>query len=292
MRLRRSLLYMPASDWRKIEKAARDLDADAVCMDLEDGVALNRKAEARATALKALQTLDFGRSERLVRINAPDSPLGATDDLDAILAGRPDGIVVPKCRSGHHIQVLHERLATAEHSHGFTPGSIKLLLIIESARGIVHLNELYNASHRTQALIFGAEDFSSDIGAVRSATGQEVLYARSKVVTYAKAAGLQAIDIVYPNFRDLEGFQAQTQEGLEMGFSGKQLIHPDQIAAVHAAYQPSEADVRAAARIVKAHADHQAAGAGAFAMDGQMVDMPVVRQAELILERAAVGGQE
>jgi citrate lyase beta subunit len=276
---------MPATDWRKIEKAATELEPDTVCMDLEDGVALNRKDEARQTALNALNSLDFGRSERLVRINAPDSEIGADADLDVILAGHPDGIVVPKCRSGNHIKALHERLAGAEHRFGFAAGSIKLLLIIETARGVVLLDEIYKASHRTEALLFGAEDFSSDIGATRTASGHEVLYARSKVVTYAKAAGLQAIDIVHPDFRDVEGFQAQAQQGLEMGFTGKQLIHPNQVEQVHSVYQPDADAVLEAKKIVEAHAAHQASGAGAFALDGKMIDMPVVRQAELILQR-------
>ncbi len=285
MPLRRSFLYMPGSDWRKIEKAATELEADSICMDLEDGVALNRKAEARQTVVRALEELDFGRAERLVRINATDSDL-AMDDLQAVLPARPDGIVVPKVRSGDHIQVLHEQLASAEHKYGFPVGSLKLLLIIESARGVIRLDEIYQASARIQALIFGAEDYSADVGALRSEQGLEVLWARSKVVAYARSIGADAIDIVYPDFRDQAGFTDQARAGMGMGFTGKQLIHPNQIGWIHQVYTPSEAEIEQARRVVDAHAAHQAGGAGAFALDGRMVDMPVVRQAQLILERA------
>ena len=287
MPLRRSFLYMPATDWRKIKKAATELRPDSICMDLEDGVALSRKAEARTTAVQALKELDFGSAERLVRINATDTDL-AFDDLEAVLPAQPDGIVVPKVRSGNHIQVLHEKLATAEHKYGFPGGSLKLLLIIESARGVILLDEIYKASSRIQALIFGAEDYSADIGAIRSPAGLEVLWARTKVVAYARSIGVDAIDIVYPNFRDPQGFLRQAKEGLGFGYTGKQLIHPDQIDLIHQVYRPAEEEIQKARRIVEAYAAHQAGGTGAFALDGHMVDMPVVRQAKLVLDRAGV----
>jgi citrate lyase beta subunit len=285
MNLRRSLLYMPGTDWRKIEKAATELDADSVCLDLEDGVALNAKAEARETVIRALQTLDFRCSEKLVRINAMDSGL-AEEDLATTLPAHPDGIVVPKVRSGQHVQWLHEQLSSAEQRYGWKGGSLCMILIIESAQGIVELDEIIKASPRIAALVFGAEDFASDIGAVRTKESFEVLYARSKVVTYAKARGMQAIDIVYADFRDPEGFTAEAKQGMGMGYTGKQLIHPNQIPLIHAVSMPTEAEIAHARRVVDAHEAHQKSGTGAFALDGKMVDMPVVKQAELVLERA------
>ena len=285
MNLRRSLLYMPGTDWRKIEKAATELDADSVCLDLEDGVALIAKAVARETIVRALQTLDFRRSEKLVRINSMDSGL-AEADLAATLPAHPDGIVVPKVRNAQHIQWLHEQLSSAEDRYGWKRGSTILILIIESARGIVELDSIVKASPRIAALVFGAEDFAGDIGAVRTREAFEVLYARSKVVTYAKARGMQAIDIVYADFRDPEGFTAEARQGIMMGYTGKQLIHPNQIPLVHAVYMPTPEEIAHARRVVDAHQAHQASGTGAFALDGKMVDMPVVKQAELVLERA------
>ena len=283
--LRRSLLYMPATDWRKIEKAATELDADSVCLDLEDGVALNAKAEARDTVVYALQTLDFRHSEKLVRINSMDSGL-AEEDLPAVLPAHPDGLVVPKVRNANHIQWLHEQLSSAEDRYGWKRGSLNLILIIESAWGIVELDEIVKASPRIAALVFGAEDFASDIGAVRTKEAFEVLYARSKVVTYAKARGLHAIDIVYSDFRDPEGFTAEAHQGMRMGYTGKQIIHPNQIPLIHSVYMPTQEEIAHARRIVEAHNAHQQSGTGAFALDGKMVDMPVVKQAELVLQRA------
>ncbi len=284
--LRRSLLYMPGTDWRKIEKAATQLNADSICMDLEDGVALNRKEEGRATVVKALQTLDFGRSERLVRINSLDSGPMAEEDLAAILPAHPDGIVIPKVSSANHINMLHDKLASAEHAHGFKPGSIALLLIVESARGVVFLPEIIKTTPRIKALIFGAEDFASDIGATRTKQSFEVLYARSKVVTFAKAYDMQAIDIVYTNFRDPQGFALEARQGMMMGYTGKQLIHPHQITLIHETYTPSDEEIAQAQRMVDAFNVHQAAGTGAFALDDKMVDMPALKAAENVLERA------
>lgn len=285
MNLRRSLLYMPGTDWRKIEKAATELDPDSVCLDLEDGVALNAKTEARETIARALQTLDFRRSEKLVRINSMDSGL-AEEDLAATLPAHPDGIVAPKVRNASHVQWLHEQLSSAEDRYGWQRGSTILILIIESARGIVELDAIVKASPRIAALVFGAEDFASDMGAVRTKEAFEVLYARSKVVTYAKARGIQAIDIVYPDFRDAEGFTSESRQGMMMGYTGKQLIHPNQIPLIHAVYMPTPEEIAHARRVVEAHAAHQKSGKGAFALDGKMVDMPVVKQAEGVLERA------
>ncbi len=285
MRLRRSLLYMPGSDWRKIEKAARELEADCVCMDLEDGVALDRKAEARETVARALQTLDFGRSERLVRLNALDTPL-YTADLETVAPLRPDGIVLPKVNSAESLRTLDAQLSEVERAAGIAAGSTSLLAIIETAAGVVHLREIVQASPRLVALIFGAEDFATSLGAVRTSHNTEVLYARSKVATYAAAFGLQAIDIVYTNFRDAKGLEREARQGLEMGFAGKQLIHPAQIAVVHQVYAPSAEEVKWAQRVVQAFEAQQAAGVGAFALDGRMIDMPLVQQARRVLERA------
>jgi citrate lyase beta subunit len=281
---------MPGTDWRKIEKAAIELDADSVCMDLEDGVALNAKDQARETIVRALETLDFGGSERLVRVNEIDSGL-VEADLAAVLPAHPDGIVVPKVRTARHVAWVHDQISSAEARFGWPPGGIPLLLIIESARGLVFLEDIISATHRTAVLIFGAEDYAGDIGAVRTKHAMEVLYARSRVVAYAKAFNLQAIDIVFADFGDDAGFRADALQGMVLGYTGKQLIHPAQVPLVHDLYTPKDAEIARARRIVEAHEAHQAEGTGAFALDGRMVDAPVVKQAESVLERARAAGK-
>ncbi len=289
MRARRALLYMPGDDWRKIKKAAT-LGVDSICMDLEDGVALNRKEAARGVIPEALGTVDFRITERLVRINPVGSGLEA-DDLAAIAPARPDGVVVPKVGSADDVAWVGEQLAVEERARGWPVGGIRLFALVETARGVVNLAAIAGASPRLAALIFGAEDLAGDTGAVRTAAGWEVFYARSAVVTHAAAFGLQAIDMLHADFRDLEALRAEARQGVELGFSGKQIIHPDQVEPVLAAFTPTGEEIEAAQRIVAAHEAHQAEGVGAFALEGRMVDMPVVRAAERVLARARAAGK-
>ena len=289
MRARRALLYMPGDDLHKIQKAIT-LGVDTICMDIEDGVALNRKAEARATIALALKTLDFGRSERLVRINPIGSGLEA-EDLLAVLPVHPDGIVIPKVRDARQIDWVSRNLSLAEKAHGWEEGSTILLALIETARALVNLADIAGADPRLQALIFGAEDLAGDIGAIRTREGREILYARSAVVTYAAAFNLQAIDMVFMDIHDTDGLRAESLQGAQLGYTGKQTIHPNQVAPVQETFTPSDDAIAQAQQIVEAAAQHQAAGQGAFALDGKMVDAPVVKTAEWVLARARAAGK-
>jgi citrate lyase beta subunit len=288
MRARRALLYMPGDDLRKIRKATT-LDVDAICLDLEDGVAANRKAEARATVTAALNELDFGRGERLVRINPFGSGL-EQDDLVAALAGHPDGIVIPKVECAEPIRWVSRRIAHTERANGWVPGGMVVIVLVETARGIVNLAEIAGAGTRLQALIFGAEDLAGDIGAVRTAASWEVFYARSAVVTHAAAFGLQAIDMVHIDYKDSASLVAEATQAAQMGYAGKQVIHPDQIAPVQAAFTPDEAAIAYAVRVMEAMRQHQEAGVGAFALDGKMIDAPIIKAAERTLSRARAAG--
>jgi citrate lyase beta subunit len=289
MRARRAFLYVPGDDTRKIAKATA-LDVDCVCLDMEDGVALSRKDAARATIPDALRELDFGRSERLVRINPAGSGLEAAD-LEAALAGRPDGIVIPKVAGADTIRWASQEIAAAEQRNGWPPGAIHLIAMVETARGIVNLREIAGADPRLQVLIFGAEDLAGDMGAVRTPDAWEVFYARSAVVMHAAAFGLQAIDMVYIDYGDTEGLVRESIRAAQMGYAGKQVIHPSQIAPVQDAFAPSDAAISHAQRVMQAMADHQAEGRGAFALDGKMIDMPLVRAAEHVLARARAAGK-
>src|SRR5512135_1707421 len=201
MHSRRALLYMPGDDRHKIEKATT-LGVDCICMDMEDGVAVNRKAEARLTIGKALQELDFGRSEKLARINAVGSGL-EDQDIRAVLPCHPDGIVIPKMEDLSQIHWASEIIEAEELRNGWQVGSIRILVDVETAKGILNLREI--ASHpRLDALIFGGEDFAASVGATRTRDAMELLYAREATVAAAAAYGLQAIDIVAIDFKDLE----------------------------------------------------------------------------------------
>jgi citrate lyase beta subunit len=280
---------MPGDDLRKIRKATT-LDVDCVCMDMEDGVALNRKAEARHTIAEALQTLDFGRSERLARINAIGSGLEA-EDLAVVLPARPDGIVIPKLESAEQIRRVSQVIADHEAQNGWPVGGICLLVVVETARGIVNLGEITAADPRLQAIIFGAEDFAGDIGATRTADAWEVFFARSAVVTYAAAHDLQAIDMVYIDFNDLAGLRREALQGAGMAFAGKQVIHPNQVAPVQQAFTPSDEAILYAQRVIQAFEENQQAGKGAFALDGKMIDAPILKSAERVIALAKAAGK-
>lgn len=289
MRARRAILYVPGNETRKIEKAAT-LDADSVCLDLEDGVALNRKAEARATITRLLPALDFGKSERLVRINAIGTGF-EEDDLATVLPIPPDGIVVPKVSDAEQLRWVSARIREDELAADRAEGTIRLIAMIESARGIVNLTSIAASDARLDALIFGGEDFAADVGATRTREGLEVLYARSAVVATCAAFGLQAIDLLFLDFRDLEGLSAEATRGAQLGYAGMQVIHPNQVGPVQQAFTPDDAAIANARRVVQAAAQNLAEGHGAFALDGKMVDMPIIRAAERVLALARAAGK-
>jgi len=286
-RVRRALLFVPGDSRRKIEKAAAS-GVDSVILDLEDGVALNAKAAARESIAAALRDLDFGRSERLIRINPYATPFYA-DDLVCALDLRPDGIVLPKVESVESLVALDAAISAFERARGWTPDSIALIVMIETALAVANANVIASrarALERVQALMFGAEDLAGDMGAVRTPGGAEIAYARGAVVLHAAAYGLDAIDMVYTSYRDADGLASEARTAMTMGYTGKQAIHPDQVAIIQEAFTPDAASVARAQAIVEAHQANQAAGTGAFAVDGRMVDMPVVLAAEAVLARA------
>jgi len=279
---------MPGDDWNKINKAIT-LNVDSICMDMEDGTALNRKSYARATIAKALRELSFAGSEKLARINAIGSGF-EKEDIETVLPCHPDGIVIPKIESLDQLQSASDIIETAELANGWALNSIRMLVVIETARGIINLKEI--ASHpRLDGLIFGAEDFSADIGATRSRAAWEVMYARSAVVTHAAAFDLQAIDMVFIDFRDTLNLKIEAAMGAAMGFTGKQIIHPSQVGPVQEAFTPSEPAITYAKRVVETFEAHQAEGAGAYELDGKMIDMPLLKNAQKVLDRAKAAGK-
>jgi citrate lyase beta subunit len=279
--LRRAPLFIPGDSSRKIDKGLT-LNADSIILDLEDGVAYSRKAEARQIVAQALQANDFGRSERLVRINSFDSDLGE-EDLRETLAGRPDGFVLPKVETALTIQHASEKIGEYERSHGIQEGHTRLLASIETALGVINVREIASADSRLDALMFGAEDLASDLGAIRTRSGWEVFYAKSAVVTAASAYELQAIDSPSINLDDHESLIAEARQAAELGYSGKMAIHPAQLEALHTIFTPSPEAVAAAQRLLDAYEAHRASGKGVFILDGKLVELPMARAAQRIV---------
>lgn len=291
MRRRRALLFCPGTERRMIEKAAA-LEVDAVILDLEDAAALSRKREAREISFAALAECDFGKSERIVRINPVESGL-AEDDLTALRGGArlPDAVVLPKTESPDHVRWLCQQLSAAEGAHGLTPGTIRVLVLIETARGVVSLRDIAGADPRLDALLFGAEDLCGDIGATRTEAGDEILWAQRALVVHAAAFGLQAIESPFVDLNDVARLTRETRRSMELGYAGRMAIHPRQISPIVGVFTPTQAEVETAKRLLSEHDRHQATGKGVFELDGKMVDMPMVRAAARVVSRwEAAGG--
>jgi len=284
MHSRRALLYMPGDDRRKIEKSTT-LGVDCICMDMEDGTAINKKAEARPVISQAMKELNFGDSERCIRINSIGSGF-EKDDIISALAARPDSIVVPKIETPEQVKWVSDQIESYELSNKLNLRSIRLLIGEETAKGILNLREIASADKRLEAIIFGAEDYAASVGATRTKEGIEVLYARSAVVAVCAANDLQAIDMVYIDFKDTEGLRAEADQGARLGFSGKQVIHPNQVQVTQEAFTPSDDAIAYAKRVVESFEASQKEGKGAYALDGKMIDMPLLKNAQKVLDRA------
>jgi len=280
---------MPGDDRRKIEKATT-LGVDSICMDMEDGVALNKKAEARAVIAQAMQELDFGKSERCIRINSIGSGMEKYD-LAAALTANPDSIIVPKIESAEQVKWVSDHIETHELASHKDIGTVRLLVGVETAKGILNLKEIAGADKRLEAIIFGGEDYAASVGAVRTKAATELLYARQATVTACAAHDLQAIDIVFIDFKDPDGLRLEAEQGAGFGFSGKQIIHPNQVSVVQDAFTPSASAIEYAKRIVESFESSQKEGKGAYALDGKMIDMPLLKNAQKVLDRAKAAGK-
>jgi citrate lyase beta subunit len=279
---------MPGDNWKMITKSVT-LGVDSICMDMEDGTAINKKAEARATIAKALQELDFGASEKLARINSVGSGW-EKDDIEAVLPHHPDGIVIPKVESFEQVEWASRIIEDAELKNGWKVNSIRILIGVETAKGILNLKEI--AAHpRLDAIIFGGEDFAASIGAVRTKDAIELLYARQAVIVACAAYDLQPIDIVTIDYKDLDALKVESEFGARLGFSGKQIIHPNQVQAVQEAFTPSAEAIAYARRIVETFEASQKEGKGAYSLDGKMIDMPLLKNAQKVLARANAAGK-
>jgi citrate lyase subunit beta/citryl-CoA lyase len=283
----RSLLFVPADSDKKLAKSLAS-EVDILLLDLEDSVALPRKETGRAMARDFLKSRPAGR-RAYVRINPLATPL-AQPDLEAVMAGRPDGIMLPKAAGGDEIRALDRALTQLEQKHGLTEGSTAILPIAtETARAMFTLGTYGGSSKRLAGLMWGAEDLAADIGALanrRADTTYEAPFAlaRSMCLFAAAAAGVPAVDTVYPDFRDRAGFERECVDGVRLGFSAKAAIHPDQVEIINRVFTPSAEAVAHARRIVDAFA--ATPDAGVVSLDGQMVDRPHLIAAQRVLARA------
>jgi citrate lyase subunit beta / citryl-CoA lyase len=260
---------------------------DVAILDLEDGVPPDEKDRARATIASVLDVASKGGGPaRFVRINREPAARGA--DLAAILRAGLDGIVAPKVDHPDEIIDLCRELDGREAAGGIDHGSIRIVPSIESARGLIEAHAIAASGDRVIALLFGAEDFARDLGlpAEREAEASELLYARSAMVVAAAAARRDAIDGIWPDVTDAEGLRRDALQARRLGFSGKSLIHPGQIDMINDVFSPSVAEVSYARRVIDAFEGAQRKGLGAVALDGRLLDHPIVERARRTLERS------
>ena len=282
MTLLRTLLFVPGCRPEMIEKAG-GLLPDALILDLEDSVPLAEKAAARDAVTAAVPLLARPERQTWVRINSTYTGL-AKDDCRAVVGPTLAGILLPKADSAEIIHYADALLRDAEAHRGVEAGAIKLIAGIESAAGLLHAEAISRASDRVIALAFGAEDYAADLQVERTPAGGELAYARGAIAVVARATGRVALDGVYPFLHDLDGLIQDAQAARRAGFQGKCLIHPEQIDPVRAVFTPTEEQVAAARRIVDAYSQAGAEGRGAVQVDGKMVDAPVAKRAQTLLE--------
>jgi citrate lyase subunit beta/citryl-CoA lyase len=279
-RLRRSRLYLPG-DQPKFAVNAGLHHPDGVILDLEDSVHPDHKDAARLVVRNLLRTVDFIGAERMVRINPLPTGLA---DLDAVVPEGPDVILVPKVEDAQTVRTLDARIRERSDRPTW------IMPILETGLGVERAFEIATASDRVVALTIGLEDYTADLGVVKTVEGSESLYARTRLVNAARAAGVQAIDSVFGDVGDEEGLCSWAARARALGFEGMGCVHPRQIGPIHAAFAPSEPEIAKARAIVAAFEDAESRGLGVVSLGSKMIDPPVVKRALRTVRIARLAG--
>ena len=280
-RLRRSRLYLPGSEPKYFVNAGLH-SADAIILDLEDSVHPAEKDAARILVRNALRAVDFAGCERTVRINP--LPLGL-EDLGEVIPEAPELVLFPKTEKPEQVVEVDRAISELKARHALDR-PVWILPILESALGIENAFAIATASPNVVGLTIGLEDYTADLGVAKTAEGLESLYARTRLVNAAKAAGLQASDSIFADVSDLEGLACWAEQSRALGFEGMGCIHPSQIRVVHQAFQPSPAEIEKALKIVAAFEDAERRGLGVVSLGAKMIDTPVVERARQLVARA------
>lgn len=279
--LRRSMLFVPGNNPGMI-RDAYIYGSDSIMFDLEDSVSIHEKDAARFLVYSALTTINYGKKELVVRINDLNSGLGIKD-LEAIVRAQPNIIRLPKTETAQDILDCEAEILRIEREAGIPEGSTQMMAAIESARGVLNAYAIATASPRLVAIALGAEDYVTDLKTTRS-DGTELFFARCMILNAARAAGIDAIDTVYSDINNEEGFLKEVELIRKLGFDGKSVINPRQIPPLHQAFVPSEKDLKKARAIMDAIQEANARGSGVASLNGKMIDKPVVIRAERLLE--------
>ena len=288
MKASRSMLYIPGDAPGMIQHAPI-FGADSVLLDLEDAVALTEKDGARRMVARFLKDFDFKDLFVTVRINAADTEF-FEDDLKEIIPCAPEAVRLPKCNGPEDVVSADKRISAIEERCGMRHGAVKIHAMIETALGLEKAFDTASASPRVTALTIGGQDFTADMGVRKTKEGRELFYARCRVAAAAHAAGVDSYDTVWADLQDNEGLLRETKEIVGLGFTGKACIHPSQVSVIHKAFMPEEKELRKAMRVVEAAEKAKREGKGVIAVDGKMVDAPVVARSAHLLELAELYG--
>ena len=281
MLVMRSLLFVPTNRANMVERA-HQTPADVIVLDMEDSVPEAEKGATRQGLRDAIVSLQAAGKSVHVRVNHLDTNL-TRDDLAAAVGPGLDGLVFPKTGGPRDVRQLDVLIREQELHNGVKPGTTALIPHIESARGLLRVKEIVEASTRTAGLSIGPYDYAADLGVTRTPEGRELEHARGVIVTCCAAYGLQALDGPYANYEDLAGLRAEAQHVRSLGFKGKYVIHPDQVVPVNEAFTPLTEEVEQARRVVAAFEEAVAAGHGTVGVAGRMVDAPVAKRARELI---------
>jgi citrate lyase subunit beta / citryl-CoA lyase len=287
-RLRRTMMFLPASNPGMV-KDAYIYGADSIMFDLEDAVAVTEKDSARFLVYNALKTVDYGNTELVVRVNGLDTPFGR-EDIEAVVRAGVHVVRLPKTERKEDIHAVEAVIEEVERKCGREVGSTKMMAAIESPIGVINAYEIATASKRLVAVALGAEDYVTNLKTKRYPDGMELLGARSQIIIAARAAGIYAIDTVYTEVDNEEGFKREVELIKQLGFDGKSVINPRQIKPVHEIYTPTPEEIKKSIAIVHAAKEAEEKGLGVISLNGKMIDKPIVDRADRVLQLAAAAG--
>lgn len=284
MELLRSLIFVPGNQPRMLERAL-EFKADVIMVDLEDSVPPGEKAAARDTSREWLPRLAATGRRVMARVNALETGL-ARDELEALVGLHLSGVSIGKSRRIWDLQDVDGIIGGLESAAGLPSGQVRLIPWIENSRAVLTCLELASCSPRIEAIAFGAEDYTDDMGVQRTDTGEELEFARATVAVAARAAGIGSLDTPFVQFRDPDGFRRDIEISRRLGYTGRFAIHPSQIDIINECFGPSVEEVEYARRVVEAWDEAEAEGRGSLSLDGRMVDVPVVKRAMNLLALA------
>lgn len=286
-RLRRTMMFVPGSNPGMLRDATI-YGADSVMFDLEDSVSLQEKDSARLLVHNALKTIDYGNTETVVRINSLDN--GGAEDIEAVVLAGVDVIRLPKTDSAQDIINAEAIIERVERENGIEIGRTGMMAAIESATGVLNAREIVHASKRLIGIALGAEDYVTNMKTKRSPDGSELFFARSYILHAAREAGIAALDTVYSDVDNEEGLAHEVEIIKQLGFDGKSVINPRQIPIIHRIYQPTEKEIQQAKEVIWGIREAEARGSGVIAVNGKMVDKPIVERAQRTIALAQAAG--